>query len=431
MFLIWLPVIFFIAGYAVLVGIGASLLLYRIEPFLSIYQYHSGVTLPLLSSHEHSVFLNILLGGPLCLIIGYGIIMSFCKQRNLHLNFRTDLNFSPLIVNLLYYAFFIVALISLYSAGSFSNISSWTSYNSWVNARWSLFNQLSFFEFVNFYMWLPTLAALVLLIKPNSNSTKIIRWLPMLLTIGVDILLYQKKPILLTLIVCFGAIWVHNLLINPKHFTRTLITAFIAAVSAILVYTVIVSVPNLGNSSTTTTRTDNELNLSRFNYAVFSLIARSPGPVLYYPVVFPKQHEFYSFDIGQNMLGFGKMPDDNLVIWQAMYPNQPGGATAPINFVFYSQGGLGVVYIGMFIVGMLIALCWHLTLNSKGGIYLRSLFGISLLVYSMHLSIDSLRNTTSVTYGYIWAGLLMLVLYAARWNLTKNKVPVLQDLINE
>jgi hypothetical protein len=618
MLLTWLPVLVFIASYTILCGIGSLLLLYKIEPFFSVYQQHTGVILPLLTGDEHSIFLNILFGGPICLAIGYGLALPLLRRWKPHLKLSTDLEFSPLIANALYYSFFFSAIHSLIAAGAFSRIYAWANYAEWVNARWNLFNNLSFFEFVNIYMWLPTLSVLVLLVKSKSILAKVVRWIPMLLTIGLDLLLYQKKPVILTVMVCFGGFWIRKLLQDPNKAARSMFVASVSISSGIAFYVLVVLAPYLGtnwqisvpthvtdntetqakiaaslgfqtkrdeektnkiknkevtlatnatssnkvasdatnNLISTNTKDDlvpalnkktsdkiNKNNLSRdrhhdsksakkaqpnkvtkvktvskvskssktsstkvkahaktaahdskaakassskskaqvkttantskttkalsptvmaqaktaidaprsfddslakqapaissiepmpanqpkyelspVEYALFTLIARSPGPALFFPVVFPKQAPYYRIDIGLDIIGFGTMPDENRLIWRAMYPNQAGGATAPINFVFYSQGGLPVVFIGMMIVGILMALTWSTLLNSTGGINARSIFGITLLVYSIHLTIDSLRNTTVVSYGFIWAGLLIVALYFATWVLKGKRI---------
>ncbi len=62
-------------------------------------------------------------------------------------------------------------------------------------------------------MWLPTLAWIVVLQKPKFFLERLLRWLPLLSTLGIDILLYQKKPILLTLAGCFGALLLRHMLL--------------------------------------------------------------------------------------------------------------------------------------------------------------------------------------------------------------------------
>ncbi len=105
------------------------------------------------------------------------------------------------------------------------------------------------------------------------------------------------------------------------------------------------------------------------------------------------------------------MPDDNRVVWLAMYPDKPGAVTAPINFVLFSQGGLFVVFGMMFVVGCIIGMFWYLIVNSEGGLIHGIISGTLLILFTLHLSIDSLRNSVVVSYGFIWAGLLVVLLY--------------------
>jgi hypothetical protein len=127
--------------------------------------------------------------------------------------------------------------------------------------------------------------------------------------------------------------------------------------------------------------------------------------------VFPRQQPFYNLDLGQDILGFGTMPDDNHVVWRVLYPTDPGVGAAPFNFVLYSQGGIAVSLIGSAVLGALIAVCWALAVASRGGINVRSLAGSLLLLFTIHLTIDSLRNTAIVSYGFVWGGLFVLAVY--------------------
>ena len=363
-----------------------------------------------------------------------------------------------MFANIVFYALLLWSLWSLSSGGAFSLLYTWSGYDDWVRARWTLFSSLSFFEFANIYMFLPTAAALVVLaIKPRGALDHGLRWLPTVLTLGVDLMIFQKKPLLLTLLSSGGALWLSAVLSRRAGLARDVMIAAVSCATLVTLYFALVLTPYLLTqwgvhseliagrkppSGTAQQEMAERLGFGRgrapveppprpfgrppqliaADYAALSLIMRTPGPALYYPVVFPRQHPFYNLDLGQDILGIGSMPDDNHVVWRAMYPGIAGGAAAPFNFVLYSQGGIAVSLLGAAVVGALAALCWLLALSSSGGVNIRSLLGVLLLLFTMHLSIDSLRNTAIVSYGFIWGGAFVLAAYAIENLLLKARI---------
>jgi len=127
---------------------------------------------------------------------------------------------------------------------------------------------------------------------------------------------------------------------------------------------------------------------------------------LSYPVVFPHRHDYFHLDLGQDILGIGAMPDDNIVVWNYLNPTAPGGTTSvAYQFVLYSQiGTLGAVGASL-IVGFLLALAWRLSqLPARPT---STLVGSMVLLLATYLAIDSLRNSVVVSYGVVW-GLLFV-----------------------
>ncbi len=90
--------------------------------------------------------------------------------------------------------------------------------------------------------------------------------------------------------------------------------------------------------------------------------------------VFPDLHPYFPLDLGQDILGFGAMPNDNLIIWNKMYPDMPGVVAAPFNFVLYSQGGLFVTFAMSAMVGTIIGFFWAVVLRSRATTALRAAF---------------------------------------------------------
>jgi hypothetical protein len=455
----WLPVWAYLATYSVLCVIGSVLLFWHVEPFISAFEQFSGARVPAMTEEQGATFLIILFGGPAAFAIGYGLVIRAFGGGKLSVDFADrDVGRFPLLANALFYALLLWSLWSLYSGGAFSLLYTWSGYTDWVHARWTLFSSLNFFEFANIYMFLPTAAALVVLaIKPRRALDHATRWLPTLLTLGVDLMIFQKKPFLLTLLSSGGALWLSAVLSRPERIARYTAVAALACATLLIAYGFLVLTPYLltqwgihgeliaGREPPSRAAQQDMAERLGFgrgravveppppvlgrtppmlaaDYAALSFLMRTPGPALYYPVMFPHRHPYYNLDLGQDILGFGSMPDDNHVVWRAMYPDTAGGATAPFNFVLYSQGGTAVGLIGTAVVGALVALCWVLALWSRGGVNTRSLLGVLLLLFVMHLSIDSLRNTSLVSYGFIWGGAFVLAAYVIENLLIRARI---------
>jgi hypothetical protein len=408
----WIPVWVFVGAYLLLCVVGSMMLLWRVEPLAGAFEYYFN-KIPVMAEEEKRTFLVLLFGGPCAFAFGYWIIVRALGRVPFAIDFRdTDIGRSAVFANLVFYALLAWGASSLYAAGGFARLHTWSDLPNWVYSRWALFSSLNFFQFVNMYMFLPTAAALVVLaVKPRNALEHLMRWLPTVLTLGVDILLYQKKPALLTLLSSGGALWLSTLLPRSDRLVKHVAVAAVSGVAVVTAYFALFLPPIVMNWADPT-RADVPVQIQyQTSYAATALLTRTPEPALHYAIVFPKRHPFYNLDLGQDILGFGSMPDDNHVVWRVMYPNAGGGGAAPFNFVLYSQGGIAVSLIGTAVVGALVALCWLLAVSSRGGINFRSLTGVLLLLFMIHLTIDSLRNSAIVSYGFIWGGLLVFAVY--------------------
>lgn len=483
----WMPVLVFLSSYLALSGLGSLLLLFHIEPFTTALEQQAGFIVPFLTSDEKITFLYILIGGPLCFIAAYKWVTAKLSGKKNSVNLKNlglD-SYSYRNVQGIYYFCLIIAILSLHKGGAFSHLSAWKNYDAWINARWTLFSILSFFEFVNMYTVLPFLSAFVLISYPGNQRTtsrigygmhQLLRWLPTFFSICVGVLLYQKKPILQTIIISTVTLLLFDLFKNKTvAFSHIIRRLFMLVATLISVYLIIIfsihfyahyvkasfpaenyqsSRSNLAHSlgfqsqemHDKVRQQDEEINpipvvykpeerpstttfsgiKKGFLQTFLNLFMRTAGPALFYPVIFPEKHEFFPIDIGQDVIGFGGMPDDNRVIWDAMYPEKAGAAMAPINFVLYSQGGVLVVFLGMALVGAYIGACWCLILNSKGDIRIRSLLGTVTLLFSLHIGMDSLRNITLSSYGFLWPTLFIFFLAALAmgFNGSRNRTKI-------
>ena len=144
-------------------------------------------------------------------------------------------------------------------------------------------------------------------------------------------------------------------------------------------------------------------------YAALSPITRTAAPALFYPAIFPDERRFYGLDVGQDVLGVGSMPDDNIVVWQVMNPEINGTTVAPFQFAFYSQVGVLRALLLCAATGLLLAALWRLARHPRLRAEWRALAGALVLLWSVYLAIDSMRNSTLVSYGVLW-GLVFLAL---------------------
>jgi hypothetical protein len=419
----WVPVWVFVGAYSLLCMVGSVMLLWRVEPLASAFEGYF-TKIPVMAADERRTLLIILFGGPCAFVLGYWIVVRVVRSFDFFVDLKeTDVGRSAVFANVVFYALLVWSGWSLYRGGAFSRLHTWADLPSWVHSRLALFSSLSFFEFVNLYVFLPTAAALVVLaVKPRNALDHMIRWLPTLLTLGVNVLLYQKKPAILSALLVGMALWLSKLLRRPARLARHMTIAAACCVALVAVYFLFFLPLALMNWGAPTHADIVTMFRDAMSYAGVILFTRIPGPALHYPIVFPKQHPFYNLDLGQDILGFGSIPDDNHVVWRVMYPVDPGVGAAPFNFVLYSQGGVAVSLVGAAIVGALIAGCWTLAVSSRGGINLRSLLGALLLLFTIHLTIDSLRNSVIVSYGFIWGGLMVLVVYLIESTLIRARI---------
>lgn len=151
-----------------------------------------------------------------------------------------------------------------------------------------------------------------------------------------------------------------------------------------------------------------------FFYALLAPMTRTSVPAIYYSFVFPHEHPFYGLDIGQDILGFGAMPDDNKVVWRRMNPDiEDGSVAAPFHFVLYSQVGLPGALVGSFLVGLALGWGWFFVLGRIQTPIISAMAGSLIILLAIYLAIDSVRNSLIVSYGVIWGGLFLFWIWLA------------------
>lgn len=425
----------------------ATVFYFDYRPVVVFVEYFSGAIIPKEYTFQEAVVLwALLLGAPLIFTLGFFAAMRIRISAALPLLRKVAGRSDHAVSVWMPMLFFVTAAgvggYDLLRAGAFAKLMVWSDYGAWVEGRWALFSTLGYFNFVNLYLILPVSAAwLILSIQGNGWKVLAKRLIPLSIVIVLTLLLFQKKALIVSLIIIFGAVFFHGILL--RGWSRNL--AWLLAVSATFIaaaYLAMVVLPIYSETSRTADdvliqQTGNTANSYKpcekpgtpeelrklcrevvsyigadrsvhiLVYAALAPMTRTSLPAMHYPKVFPDQHDYYGLDIGQDILGFGGMPNDNLVIWKHMYPNLPGAAGAAYQFALYSQ--VGVIWALMLstMVGAALGVMWQIILADDLSPVWRSLMGSVLILFSIYLAIDSIRGSLLASYGLIWAWLFI------------------------
>jgi hypothetical protein len=443
-----LPLLVFLAVYVLSCLLGALLILGDYRPFVRLFQYFSGTKPPTLQDGELAANLWLLFAAPVALALGYVATVAVVRRRRPTF---ADPDAAPAVrlpaslPHALFYVLAALGTISLARAGAFDRIGSWLDYNAWIDARATNFSEISFVEFVNLYTLIPVSAALVILTtRGRSVPSQIMRWLPLLIAVGVSLMLFQKKAALATVLIAAFA-WVIELIPRRARAARIVIATSTVAVAALYLTVAVVPVYSNTQQAVTTAKETAEqhpdspppvipnrpsptvthaerrqlerdigLHTRRgaiVLYSIISPLTRSSAPALYYPVIFPRAHPYYRVDVGLDILGSGRMPDDNIVVWNYLNPNLAGGTVmVPYQFVLYSQLGTAGAVAASVLVGILLALMWLGSQSLRIPRPWAPLLGALVLLFAAYIGIDSMRNSITVSYGVLWGGVFVAVL---------------------
>jgi hypothetical protein len=242
-------------------------------------------------------------------------------------------------------------------------------------------------------------------------------------TLALELLLFQKKAFVVALVM-MGAAWLVDRWRRHPGTLRVAVPAGCAVLVALFLALVVTPVyldskKTLGDAQETAGAgsrgllEEHELaGLAReigigddrtrtlLLYALLSPLTRTSIPALAYVEVYPKVHGYHTLDLGQDVLGVGTMPDDNLVVWRYLNGDTYGTTAAPAQFVLYSQGGIAVAIIGSVVLGIALALLWRAARSLLPP--WSPLASAVVIVLAAYLAIDSPRNSILVSYGVVW-----------------------------
>ena len=417
----YVPLLILLAVYVLTCLIGAMVLLVNYRPIVAVWEYFSGTPVPTLSGAELLISVVLLTVPPLILAAGYWIgirvpIRVGARAVPAGLWRRTPAR----LPHVVFYVLATIGVISLGRAGSFVKLDSWLSYQAWVDARWSAFAALSFFEFVNLYTFVPLAAGWCAIVTPGGSLRRqLARWAPLLIAVLLPLALFQKRAALISLILVLAAFLIDRAGRDARLVRRGVVLGCVALLTA---YFAMVVLPtfNLAVHDEPALQRARAAPVTppildpRLNLAIYSILAplmRTSAPALYYPVVFPASHPFYGPDLGLDIacsrrIGCSglRMPDDNLVVWDYMNPSLHGGSVAsPFQFALYSQAGVPGALIGSLLSGVLLAVAWRVARGAVLPPAASSLAGAAVVLLSINLALDSPRNSILVSYGALWA----------------------------
>lgn len=502
----YVPLWVFLAAYIFTCLIGSVLVLINYHPFIAEYELGTGTLVPKLTSLQVWQNLSLLFLAPALLCVGYIFTYKYSFltrfiQNKIPLYLKQPISVSPLWANAIFYSLAFIALTHLIRAGSFASLGDWLDYGQWVLARWQMFENIGFFAFVNIYTLVPISAVLVFLTaKPTSRIEQCLRWLPFVITVFIEMLVFQRKSVMLmefiaiTSTVAFLAKDANNIPFIKKLACLAPIIMLATYLVLLLIpmalpggggvanqitsdkmsqlaakgknfstlekdlkqytknsntdkhqlkHSPVMSEPNkdnknikIGTPVKTTPSSNHIISTERLSYishldrwgwmqhaialsklSIMAPLGRTSVPSLYYPTVFPEQHAFYGLYYGQNIFGYGHMPDDNVVVWHYMKPGIPGAITAPFHFVLYSQVGLLGALCGSLLMGCLLAFAWKIAQNEIIPQPWASLFSSMVLMLALYISIDALHNSVLVSYGVSW-GLFFIL---GMWIIFQSK----------
>ncbi len=464
------PMMTWTVVYVLTCVVGALLIILDYRPFVLMFRYFSGVDLDIPEDGATlAVLYTLLLVAPLLVWGGYSIGWRLSETSGIQESrWKIKSSHSWLWAVSTFCVCMVVAIWSLVHGGACGDLRAWLQYDVWVKARWRLFDSLGFFEFVNIYLFLPLSAGWMFMAADTGGGIrKIVAWIAVMAAVVSAVILFQKKSVIVTLIllmVIFG-LW---RLKSGYKFKHPRLIIGIGSIVLAAVYFLLLVLPVCRQAEHQQTQVEqleaqaqqleaqaqqleahegqlkvkaeqlkaqaeqlkaqakqlvalskefggfNNFREALFFYALLAPLTRTSAPAIYYSFVFPHEHPYYGLDLGQDILGFGTMPDDNKVVWQRMNPNIDGGTvSAPFHFVLYSQVGLWGALIGSFIAGLALGGSWFFVLVKIKQPATSVLAGSLVMLLSVYLAIDSARNSLLVSYGVAWGGLFLCWVWAS------------------
>ncbi len=428
----YLPLYEYLLVFFLTCLLGCLLYFANWKEYIWLFQSISGMDPPTLNHHQRVTNMMLLIIAPILLTGGYvmGVKIKFQSFREAqHQYLAEESNRFCIyfyISQIIYYVLFAFIIYKFIHFDIFGKFSSWISYYHWVDARWYCFSVLNFFDFILIYTIIPITSIWILTIDlPDKWFSKVLRWVPFVLSIALCVSIFQKKAALIVLFMLFAYLCIVNIKKGKtlSHLMKICLSSFILFMSFFCLMVLILTLDStpgttLSGQGKKSPNFIHRVNVNRMKVTLLASVNRTSLPSLYYPIIFPEFHGYYSLDLGQHIFGYGKMPDDNVVVWNYLNPNTPGSISAPYQFILYSQVGVMGALLLSFFVGLVMGGLWKYFLMGYIPLPWSMLCGVLLQIFFIQLAIDSGNNSLLSGYGMIWGffyiGVLWFLCYFMR-----------------
>lgn len=240
--------------YVVTCLIAATFFYFDYRPVVVFVEYFFGAIIPKEYTFQEAVVLwALLLVAPFLFTLGFFVAMQVrISSEFLFLRKivgRNDHAVPVWVPMLLFVTSAGVGGYDLLRVGAFAKLMVWGDYGAWVEGRWALFSTLGYFNFVSLYLILPVSAAwLILSIRGSGWLALAKRLTPLIIVVVLTFLLFQKKALIVSLIIIFGAEFLHGILL--RGWTQRLAWLLAASTSFIAAaYLAMVVIPTYSEAS--------------------------------------------------------------------------------------------------------------------------------------------------------------------------------------
>ncbi len=461
-----IPIILYAATYLVLTALGITCYLIGPELYISIYEFYSGVIRPSLTNFfQLRDLILITYLSPLLLIFFFYLSFWMVKKNSTQIRFfrlvealKTDL----IVTYIAYAAVFLYSTYVVFKIISIDElINVMTNYKSMINARFYLFQQLKWWQWIFIYSLIPLLSGILF----YSVQSKLIKYSLFGLSLFVMLLSMQKRYVLLLLIFVF-LIHVFKENQSIRKVIRSFIIMFISIIAIFFAQTYghklrlmseikfntvedtqeispqynsntikqsnylnkeypfeTATAPKIiPNPSKKLSREDREelkerlLQIFEFKdlkklFYVFSMFNRTSIPAIYYFEYFPEKRDFFGLSIS-DFLPFNEPYNEGKIMWEYLNGEFDGAAICvPFNFSLYARIGVWGTLLISGLLGIILGSLWGV-LYSLPKSPPKVIFSAIFCMFMLYLALDNVRTSLYASYGMLWWGIGYLILCA-------------------
>jgi hypothetical protein len=411
----------FIAANAVLLTGGALMLAYGPAWYRDTVYAACGASPIALNESEERTWLVLLLLSPMILIVSMHL-----GARLIGVSSRSDRPAQAAPPFLYAGLALLFALEALWRARSvlLSTMESFGDFDAWILQRWTLFEMLTFPEFVIVYSLVPILAiaamsAAFIGFRRGARFPWITASFAIGLMLVVDMALAMKKQLVLHIAMLGMAALLTGM--ASRRIIASFVVMVIASFGLMLQLSGSATSPLPGDSDSVyaAPMVDSAANSWRemvdswqqpspiVRFWIHSLTSRSALPSFYYVHAFPRYVPFTGINVP--FIGTSTRTFHTTLVNEVMYPGQPGSSYSGWAFAIYAEAGLAWALAGTALLGSGIGIAWKVCgrmLTAE-----RRLMAWLLLVsFLVLLNTDDWVNNAVSSYGILYPLLMLAVL---------------------